>query len=136
MADKYALKLAALLGKSPKQGGLMYGDYPHPFRNPNVEGGGLRAYINKDGSYGGEMMPKGQGWLNEQMTPQGQTMTELSVGNGQMDFPSLTPNQPPELVRQIVNTGEVSPQAYRNALDWAMSRKAKGLSPFRDAEDK
>ena len=30
MADKYALKLAALLGKSPQQGGLTYGDYPHP----------------------------------------------------------------------------------------------------------
>ena len=125
MADKYALKLAAMLGKSPQQGGLTYGDYPNPH--------GLRAYKNKDGSYGGEMMPKGQGWLGEQTNPQGQTMTEYSVGNGEMDFPSLTPNQSPELMQQIVNTGKVSPQAYQNALDWALSRKAKGLSPFKDA---
>jgi hypothetical protein len=60
-------------------------------------------------------------------------MTEYSVGNGEMDFPSLTPNQSPELMQQIVNTGKVSPQAYQNALDWALSRKAKGLSPFKDA---
>ena len=45
MADFKPLKYAkALMGMSPSEGGLNYADYPHPYRNPDANGGGLRAW--------------------------------------------------------------------------------------------
>ena len=137
MADKYALKLAALLGGSPQQGGLSYGDYPNPYQNPNANGGGLRAYKEGTG-YGGQMMPKGQGWLGELPntgTP-GSVSTELSVGDSRGDFPSITPNTSADQLKRLLAlkpNQRMPNDIYNTALDFANQRRASGLNPFKDS---
>jgi len=127
MADKYALKLAALLGKSPQQGGLMYGNRPAPY--------GLRAYPEGKG-YGGQMMPKTSGWLGPSSDLNGNIMTEYGVGDEKGDFPSMVPTLNQEELTQIISGKNVTDSAYKKAQEWANQRRAQGLSPFRDAEDK
>jgi len=136
MADETALRLAALLGKSPQQGGLSYGDYPNPYQNPNANGGGLRAYKEGTG-YGGQMMPKGQGWLGalpNTGTPNS-VSTELSVGDSNGDFPSITPNTSAEQLTRLLALKphqKMPTDIYNTALEFANQRRNLGLSPFKD----
>ena len=118
-----------LLG-NPIIGGLLATNYPNPY--------GLRAYQNKDGSYGGQMMPKGNGWMGVQVGKgkmKGQKMTEYSTGDDIGDFPTIYQNMPQGLLNQVLN-GNVTEEVYQGALEAANKRRALGLSPFKDIWDK
>ena len=135
--DNYTLKLAQLLqGAQPTQGGLSVGDYPNPFQNPNANGGGLRAYMNKDGTYGGQMMPKYTGWQGVNYNPKGQAVTELSIGDNIGDFPSIVPTLNKIELNEIVQHENIMPSARSKAEQWAIQRRSQGLNPFKDIWDK
>ena len=117
---------------APSEGGLNYRDYPHPFQNPNANGGGLRAYQKPDGSYGGEMIPKSTGLLGELKGTgpnAGKTMTEFSIGDETGDYPSLVPTLDSEDIKNVLN-GTITPEVSKKARAWSDSRKAQGMSPF------
>jgi hypothetical protein len=123
--DNYTLKLAQLLqGAQPAQGGLSVGNYPNPY--------GLRAYQNPNGSYGGQMMPKTTGWQGVHKTPQGQDMTEFSMGDNKGDFPSIVPTLNANELAQIVQKQNITPSARQKAQEFADLRRSQGLSPFKD----
>jgi len=127
--NNYTLKLAQLLqGAQPSQGGLSVGDYPNPY--------GLRAYQNHNGTYGGQMMPKSTGWLGIHKSPKGESVTEFSVENNNMSFPSLVPGLNTQEINQIVRHQNVTPSAYKKAEEFALQRQSQGLSPFKDIWDK
>jgi hypothetical protein len=144
MADFKPLKYAkALMGMTPSEGGLNYADYPHPYRNPEANGGGLRAWQNKDGTYGGQMMPKTSGWQGEVTGLDPRTkITEYSMGgqNGEPFFPSVTQNMTPEQIQNVrlLEAEKIawdSPQGKSvrdKAYQEYMIRKNQGLSPFKD----
>jgi hypothetical protein len=123
--DNYTLKLAQLLqGAQPEQGGLSVGNYPNPY--------GLRAYQNPNGSYGGQMMPKTTGWMGVHKNPQGQDMTEFSMGDNKGDFPSIVPTLNSNELAQIVQHQKIMPSARQKAQEFADLRRSQGLSPFKD----
>lgn len=126
MANK-ALKLAALLGGSPQSGGLAYGDRPSQY--------GLRSYPEGNG-YGGQMMPKSSGWLGPISDLNGNVMTEFSVGDERGDFPSIVPTLNQQELTQIISNKNVTDSAYKKAQEWANKRRAQGLNPFKDIEDR
>ncbi len=126
MANK-ALKLAALLGGSPQSGGLAYGDRPSQY--------GLRSYLEGNG-YGGQMMPKSSGWLGPISDLNGNVMTEFSVGDEKGDFPSIVPTLTQQELTQIISNKNVTDSAYKKAQEWANKRRAQGLNPFKDIEDR
>jgi hypothetical protein len=135
--DNYTIKLAQLLQNAqPEQGGLSVGNYPNPFQNPNANGGGLRAYKNDDGTYGGQMMPKYTGWMGVQTNPKGQSVTELSIGDNIGDFPSIVPTLNKKELNEIVQHEKIMPSARQKAQEWADLRRSQGLSPFKDIWDK
>lgn len=144
MADFNALKYAkALMNMTPSEGGLNYADYPNQYQNPYANGGGLRAWKNKDGSYGGQMMPKTSGWQGEiQAINPKEKITEYSMGGegGEPFFPSVTQNMTPEQIQNVrlLEAGKLkwnSPQGKSvqdKAYEEYMIRKSQGLSPFKD----
>ena len=125
--------LGGLLGASPSQGGLNATNYPNPY-------GQLRAYLNKDGTYGGQMMPKYTGWQGElkNLAYPNTVSTELSVGDSVGDFPSIVPNTTAEQLARLLRLKEnqqVPRDIYETARQFALQRRAQGLSPFKDAGD-
>ena len=123
--DNYTLKLAQLLqGAQPEQGGLSVGNYPNPY--------GLRSYQKPNGSYGGQMMPKTTGWQGIHKNPQGQDMTEFSMGDDKGDFPSIVPTLNANELAQIVQKQNITPSARQKAQEFADLRRSQGLSPFKD----
>ena len=131
--DNYTIKLAQLLQNAqPTQGGLSVGNYPNPFQNPNADGGGLRAYMNPNGTYGGQMMPKTTGWKGVNYNPKGQAVTELSIGDDRGDFPSIVPTLNANELAQIVQKQNITPSARQKAQEFADLRRSQGLSPFKD----
>lgn len=144
MADFNPLKYAkALMNMTPSEGGLNYADYPHQYQNPYANGGGLRAWKNKDGTYGGQMMPKTSGWQGEiQAINPKEKITEYSIGGegGEPFFPSVTQNMTPEQIQNVrlLEARKLkwnSPQGKSvqdKAYEEYMIRKSQGLSPFKD----
>jgi hypothetical protein len=129
-----ALSGKGLLQATPKEGGLNASNYNNPFQNPNVEGGGLRAYPLPQGGYGGEMLPKSTGWLGLLQVPgKDEVMTEYSVGDERGDFPSLVPALTDKEKKQILTKGKVSKQAYIKAKQQADALRSQGKSPFYNA---
>ena len=127
--DNYTLKLAQLLkGAQPQEGGLSVGDYPNPY--------GLRARMNKQGNYEGQMMPKYTGWMGVQTNPKGQSVTEFSIGDNVGEFPSIVPTLNKTELNQIVQHGNLMPSAKSKAEEWAVLRRSQGLNPFKDIWDK
>jgi hypothetical protein len=123
-----------LLSNSPQQGGLNASNYNNPFQNPNVEGGGLRAYPLPQGGYGGEMLPKSTGWLGLLQVPgKDEVMTEYSMGDERGDFPTLVQGLTDKEKKQILTTGKVSKQAYIKAKQQADALRSQGKSPFYNA---
>lgn len=123
--DNYTLKLAQLLkGAKPEQGGLSVGNYPNPY--------GLRAYMNPNGTYGGQMMPKTTGWKGVNYNPKGEAVTELSIGDDRGDFPSIVPTLNANELNQIVQKNNILPSARQKAQEFADLRRSQGLSPFKD----
>jgi hypothetical protein len=142
--DNYTIKLAQLLQNAqPSQGGLSVGDYPNQYQNQYANGGGLRAWQNPNGSYGGQMMPKTSGWQGEiQAIDPKRKITEYSMGgeNGEPFFPSVTQNMTPEQIQNVrlLEAGQISqnsPQAQavrEKALQEYKNKTSQGLSPFKD----
>lgn len=132
MTDKNELMANALLGKSPQNGGLNATNYPNQW--------GLRAYEKQDGSYGGQMMPKYNGWqgqLNNLAHPSS-VSTEISVGDDIGEFPAIAPNTTNEQLARllVLKDGERMPDdILQTAQDFANKRRIQGLSPFKDVWD-
>ena len=120
------------VGPAPSEGGINYRDYPNPYQNPNINGGGLRAYLKSDGTYGGEMIPKSTGLLGELQGTgpnAGKSMTEYSIGDETGDYPSLVPTLNSEDIKNVLN-GNITPEVAKKAREWSDTRKSHGMSPF------
>ena len=120
------------VGPAPSEGGINYRDYPNPYQNPNINGGGLRAYLKSDGTYGGEMIPKSTGLLDELQGTgpnAGKSMTEYSIGDETGDYPSLVPTLNSEDIKNVLN-GNITPEVAKKAREWSDTRKSHGMSPF------
>ncbi len=120
------------VGTNPSEGGINYRDYPNPYQNPNINGGGLRAYLKSDGTYGGEMIPKSTGLLDELHGTgpnAGKSMTEYSIGDETGDYPSLVPTLNSEDIKNVLN-GNITPEVAKKAREWSDIRKSHGMSPF------
>ncbi|MEQ1668406.1 MAG: hypothetical protein ABL868_08145 [Sulfuriferula sp.] len=118
--------VSALMAANPQSGGVSATNRPSPY--------GLRAYPDGKGGYGGQMMPKTDGWLGQQKMPNGNIMTEFSSGDERGDFPTLVPNTPPNELQNLLNQNLTQEQLIR-AREFANARRALGLSPFLDAEE-
>lgn len=116
--------LAKLLNNSPSNGGLNATNYPNPH--------GLRSYITDDGSYGGQMMPKGNGWLGRISDLNGNIMTEFSTGDEIGDFPALVPTLTQNELTDIVSNKNITPSAYKKAQEFANVLRSMGKNPFKD----
>lgn len=119
-------EIYGLLGL-PSSGGLTYMDYPNPY--------GLRAYKKKDGTYGGEMLPKSVGWLGlleGQGKLKGSNVTEYSMEDEKGSFPSVVPTLTPAEQEQVAR-GNVTEEMYKKALAWRDLMQSQGLSPFYNA---
>ena len=121
-------------------GGLNATNYPNPY--------GLRAFPQKGGGYGGEMMPKTTGHMglieglekDEKGNPI--YITEYSSGgdNGNFFYPTVFEGMTPEQVNtvKLLEAGKMkwsNPKAIeldKIAKQKGMERKSKGLSPFKD----
>ena len=100
---------------------------------------GLRAYKKPDGSYGGEMMPKGYGWLGLIPNPKGGVSSELSSEDDVGSFPLMAPTLTKKQLNTLLNLPErkkVPEDIYKSALDWANFRRSQNLSPFKEIWDK
>lgn len=116
-------EIYGLLGL-PASGGLTYMDYPNPY--------GVRAYKKKDGSYGGEMLPKDVGWLGllEGQGPmKGHKVTEFSMDDEKGSFPTVVPTLD-AYERENVAKGVVTEEMLKKAMQWRDLMQSQGLSPF------
>lgn len=128
---------------SPKEGGLNASNYNHPYQTTKQLGGGLRTWLDKQGNWQGQMMPKTSGWQGEIPTlDRVGKITEYSSGgdNGQMFYPSLFQGMTPEQI-QTVRLLEAGKMNWKNpkaiemdtaARNAALLRIKMGLSPFKD----
>lgn len=113
---------------TPKQGGLAYKDYPNPH--------GLRAYEKDDGSYGGQMIPKADGWLGPlkgKGKNKGHVMTEYSLEDEKGSFPSLVPTLTKKEL-ELVLSGKGTEDTDRKAMEFRDMRLKLGLDPFYNPE--
>jgi hypothetical protein len=111
---------------APSEGGVSYRDYPNPY--------GLRAYRNKDGSYGGEMLPKAEGWAGEQRgrgNLKGSTVTEYSMDDERGSFPSINPLLSLDEI-DAVAAGNMTPEIYKKAVEWRDLQARHGESAFKN----
>lgn len=111
----------------PSRGGLTFRNIGTPY--------GLRSYKTEDGSYGGEMMPKGLGWLGALPNTNGDVSTELSIGDESGEFPSLVPTLNKEQINQLLNLQEneqVPTEIYKLARQHADKMRSQGRSPFKE----
>jgi hypothetical protein len=110
----------------PTEGGVSYRDYPNPY--------GLRAYPTKEGSYGGEMLPKTEGWAGEQ-TGRGQLkgskVTEYSMDDERGSFPTINPLLSLDEI-DAVAAGNVTPEIERKAIEWRDLQARHGQSAFKN----
>jgi hypothetical protein len=126
LEDSY--KLADMIHTEPSQGGLNYRDYPNPY--------GLRAYKKDDGTYGGEMLPKYEGWLGKQKgegKERGHIMTEYSIDDEKGSYPTLVPTLNEEDLVSL-RQGKLTPSIIKKATAWRDSQEAKGESAFKNPE--
>lgn len=107
-------------------GGLNATNRPNPY--------GLRAYKNDDGSYGGQMMPKWQGYMGPISDLNGNLMTEYSTGDEKGDFPSIVPTLDQQELTEIVSNKNITPSAYKKARDFANILRSQNKNPFFDLE--
>jgi hypothetical protein len=122
--DKFIKQNEGALGRDPSEGGLTVKDYPNPY--------GLRAYQKKDGTYGGEMLPKSVGWAGElegRGALQGSRVTEYSMEDDKGSFPTINPLLSREEI-ELVASGIVTPTIYKKAKQWRDMQAEKGASAF------
>jgi len=130
-----------LLG-NPRQGGLNAMNLLNEFINPDAEGGGLRAFMLPDGTYGGSMMPKTRGHQGIIEGLLGRNITEYSSGgvNGEPFFPTVTENlydgQLDTVKRLeaglIERNSEEAQRLQRHAYEEYLRRTNLGQSAFKD----
>ena len=78
---------------------------------------------------------KGQGWLGELPTSDGQVMTELTassdVDGAPMQYPLITPNQGFKDLSNVLTGGRPTPEMYEQAIKHAIHTKMSGRkSPY------
>ena len=123
-----------LASASPKEGGLAYRDYPHPYQTSKDDGGGLRLHTNpKTGAYEGQALPKYTGWQGEISMPGGGKMTEYSADDERGMYPLITPYATKEDIENF-KRGVVTKEARGRALKWRAEREASGLTAFKNPE--
>lgn len=119
-------KLSELMSIAPSLGGLNVKQYATP--------DGLRAYKNKDGSYGGQMMPKANGWLGRLPNKgQGGESTELSLEDDSGMFPAIVPTLNNEEISVLLGLKEnqrIPENIYLKARKHADLMRSQGRSPF------
>jgi hypothetical protein len=77
---------------------------------------------------------KGKGFLGEIKTPDGQIMTEYSIGidwgDGEQEIPTIVPGLSPEEIHYLARGGDPTPAIIDKAVSHAQQRLRMGLSPF------
>ena len=115
---------SSMTTSEPRSGGLLAMNYPNPY--------GLRAYKKKDGTYGGEMLPKSVGWLGlleGKGDMKGSKVTEFSLDDERGSFPSVVPTLTPVEQEQIVR-GNITEEMLRKAMEYRDLMQSQGQSPF------
>lgn len=112
--SKFLLQGLATSQKTPSEGGLRVADYPNPY--------GLR--------FGDNAIPKSTGWLGPKRGVKG-VMTEYSLGDEKGEYPSMVPGLSSEDISAILRE-KITPSVEAKAHDFAIQRRASGLSPFND----
>jgi hypothetical protein len=107
----------------PSKGGLSATNRPNPH--------GVRAYPTDTG-YGGEMMPKDEGWLGilkgiGKMA--GKNVTEFSSEDDLGSYPTVVPTLTPQEINMVLK-GKVTPEIDKKARQFRDWRVKQGLSPF------
>lgn len=113
----------------------MYGraGVPHmtPMRDPVRAQFGMRA--------DNPSTPKGYGWLGLLKRPDGNVMSELSVGvlmdGREVEIPTLVPGLSPSEISYLLNLRDGDPipeSVLQKAVAHAQNRIANGQSPFKD----
>ena len=76
--------------------------------------------------------PKGQGWMGERLTPDGDVATELSFefGPQQTAAPLIVPTLTEDELRSLINGNDPAPAIYDKAESHARVRGLTGKSPF------
>ena len=127
--------LSSMTNAQPSQGGLLATNYPNPY--------GLRAFMNQDGTYGGQMMPKTTGWQGIIPSLQGGAITEYSLGGNtpkEPFYPMVTQDMTPQMIKntQLLEAGllsQESPEARalkENAYKQYLKLNKQGKSAFKD----
>jgi hypothetical protein len=82
---------------------------------------------------------KGRGFLGELRTPDGQAMTELSVGvnigGKEVEIPTIVPTLTPKEIEYLRTGGEPTQEIISKAAAHAQERLAQGQSPFAGADE-
>lgn len=107
----------------PSSGGLKATNRPNPY--------GLRSYPTDTG-YGGEMLPKDEGWLGvleglEKMS--GQKVTEFSSEDDKGSYPTVVPTLTEKELNMVLK-GKITPTIDKKAREFRDYRVKQGLSPF------
>jgi hypothetical protein len=134
--------LMSLFGKPPRNGlGSLFENYVR--NTPGALGGGPNALLGaltppppRQPAYGArnDGTLKGRGFLGEIRTPDGQVMTELSVGvdwgEGEQEIPAIVPGLTPQEIEHLRRGGQPTDAIVDKAIKHARKRRAQGLSPF------
>jgi len=118
---------AAIMRARPSDGGLSVRQVQAPY--------GLRSYIKPDGSYGGQQMPKGEGWLGQVKSKNGDISTELSVEDESGMYPLIVPTLDNSQLQGLLSArsmDEIPDIVYQKAKQHAEAMKGRGRSPFRE----
>lgn len=125
-------KLKDLFRTQPKMGGVALNQIDAPY--------GLRSYRLEDGTYGGEMMPKGDGWLGHLPNKaHGGVSTELSIEDESGMFPSIVPTltkEELEILLSLKDDEKVPRNIALKARKHADEMRRLGRSPFREIWEK
>lgn len=77
---------------------------------------------------------KGRGFLGEIRTPDGQVMTEYSIGvdwgEGEQEIPTVVPGLTQAQIDLLARGGEPTQEIIDRAIEHAIMRRRLGLSPF------
>lgn len=92
------------------------------------------------GDYGNRVdgTKKGQGWLGAipMQDGSGRVMTEqtyeMDVDGERVAFPAIHPGSTKEEIDVMAKGGRLPHESVRRALDHALERKKRGLSPYKD----
>jgi len=94
----------------------------------------LDVQVNTPYGFRADGTPKGKGFLGKILSSDGHISTELSVtvniDNKEVEIPLLVPTLSKEEIEKVVNSTEIPEAIMNKAIDHALMRMKKGLSPF------